>query len=452
MKDETPRDLALTILSGLSPRAGFTGSYLDEVFRNNPHLDTRDRAFISHLIQGVLRWRLRLDWIIEQSAHFPIKKITLPVLNILRLALYQIFFLDRVPESAAVNEAVKQAKVNSPRHIVAFVNGILRNICREKDKVTFPDRDRELVRYLSVFYSYPEWLVKKWIRELGVGFAEGMLSAQNRIPDPNIRANRLRVGRSELIKRLEGEGVTGKPTLYSPDGILLEGLKGRVDDLTSFREGLFQVQDQAAQITSHLLAPRRGEKILDICAGVGGKTSHLAELTGGRGEVLALDINRRRLISLEKNSQRLGIGSIRPLAADASGTLSSLFRVKFDKIIVDAPCSGLGVISRHPDGKWNRDERDIKRLALLQKKIMDGAGSLLRQGGRILYSTCTISREENEDVVKGFMESNRNISLENIKDHVPEWGRDLVDDQGFLKTFPHIHHMDGFFGALFTIK
>ena len=296
------------------------------------------------------------------------------------------------------------------------------------------------------------WVVKKWIKDWGIDFTEELLSAGNRIPVFTIRTNLLRLGRHELIERLQEEGMRAKRTPYSPEGILLEGLRGRPDELFSNRQGLFQVQDQAAQITSHLLAPQPGETILDLCAGLGGKTTHLAELTGDKGRVLALDISHRRLLSLGRNSERLGIGSITCLVADASRCLSSLIRFRFDKIMIDAPCSGWGVISRHPDGKWNRNEEDIDRLARLQGSMLDEAAYVLRSGGRLLYVTCTISKEENEVVVKDCLARHRDMSLLDIKDHVQEWCLELIDDQGFLRTFPHIHHMDGFFAALFTKK
>jgi len=213
MKEETPRNLALKVLNGLSCRTAFSGYYLDDIFRRSPHLNQRDRAFISQLVQGVLRWRLRLDWILERSSHFPLKKITPSILNILRLAIFQIFFLDRVPESAAVNEAVKQAKKNSARHVVSFVNGILRNICREKTRIRFPDRNKDPGRFLSVFHAYPQWLVKKWISELGEEFTEALLSAGNRLPAITVRTNLSRIDRTELIKHLEEKGIHGKPTV-----------------------------------------------------------------------------------------------------------------------------------------------------------------------------------------------------------------------------------------------
>jgi len=450
MKTENPRDLALKILNRLVHKTENSDNYLDDLFQHSPHLDERDRAFISHLVQGVSRWRLRLDWVIGQFTDFPLKKLEIPILNILRLALYQVFYLDRVPESAAVNEAVNQVKSNkNPRYIISFVNGLLRNICRNKDRISFPDRVREPAGYLSVFYSYPQWLVEKWIREFGKEFTENLLSSQNNLPHLNIRTNTLLVSRDKLIGYLAEEGVIGKPTPYAPEGIILEGFRGRVTELKAFKSGLFQVQDQAAIIISYLITPRPGDTLLDICAGLGGKSTHMAALMGGSGNILALDINRKRLATLVHNARRLGIDNIRSVVADASKSLSSTFNFKFDKVMVDAPCSGLGIISRHPDIKWSRDEKDIIRLSFLQKTIMNESASVIKKGGRLLFVTCTISKEENEEIVKDFLDSNSDMSLENLKKHVPDWGLDLIDDQGFFRTFPHIHHMDGFFAALF---
>lgn len=450
MKREKPRDLALKTIKRLTgkPRPG--GGYLDDLFESRPYLDQRDRAFISQLVQGVVRWRLRLDWIIGRFADLPVSKIDPHVLNILRLALFQIFFLDRVPESAAVNEAVNQARGHKKTaHTGSFVNAILRNICRQKDGISFPDRDKNRVEFLSTCYSYPEWIVKKWIRELGPESTEALLDSQNRFPGLNIRANSLKITRDALLARLREEGVEGEPLPYAPEGLLLKGFRGRVDALSAFGKGLFQVQDEAAQITSHLLGPRPGELVLDVCAGLGGKSTHMAGLMEGKGRVISLDINSRRLVNLDHTARRLGIDIIGPVAANAEKDPARLFRRTFDRIMVDAPCSGLGVISRHPDGKWNRTEKDIRRLARVQKRMLENAAGLLRPGGSMLYVTCTISREENEDVVTAFLEGRKDIRLEDLKEHVPAWGRDLINEHGFFKTLPHVHHMDGFFAALF---
>jgi 16S rRNA (cytosine967-C5)-methyltransferase len=443
MRTESPRDLALKILNSLANKTDSPDNYLDDLFQSHTYLDERDRAFIVHLVQGLFRWRLRLDWVIGQFTDFPLNRLETPILNILRLALFQIFFLDKVPESAAVNEAVKQVKSNNgPRYIASYVNGLLRNICRHKGKISFPDKDREPVSYLSVFHSYPQWLVDRWIKEFGKEFTENLLLSQNNLP-------RL-LTRDRLIEYLAEEGVTGKPTTYAPEGVILEGFKGRVTELNAFKSGLFQVQDQAAIIMSHLIAPQPSDTMLDICAGLGGKSTHMAALNGGKGNIIAVDINRRRLMTLVQNARRLGIYNIQSVVADASKSLSSALSVKFDKVILDAPCSGLGTISRHPDIKWNRDEGDIIRLSFMQKTIMNETARVIKKGGRILYVTCTISKEENEDVVEDFLVKNSDMSLENLKRHVPEWGIDLIDAHGFFRTFPHIHHMDGFFGALFT--
>jgi len=452
MKKQKPRDLALQALNRLSRKAALSDRVLDDLFRSAPDLDDRDRAFISHLFLGVLRWRLRLDWIIEQNLDFPLRKIDSSVLNILRLAVYQVLFMSKVPESAAVDEAVKQVKLKQPRHVVSFVNGILRAICRRKDAAVFPDPRKDPVLYLSRFYSYPEWLVLKWVRERGREVTENLLAAGNQIPGIVLRTNQLKVTRPELLERLEKDGILGSPTSFSPQGLRLEDLKGRVDELSSFRDGLFQVQDEAAQIASFLLAPQPGEPVLDVCAGFGGKSTHLAELMKDRGRVIALDRDARRLLSLEINRIRLGIKNVFPLTADATQEISSLFRTLFDAILVDAPCSGLGVLSRHPDAKWNKSEADLRRLADLQQTIISRAIPLLRTGGKLLYVVCTISKEENEEVVRQSLERHREIVLGDLSEEAPEWARSLIDEEGFFRTFPHKHGMDGFFAALFRKK
>jgi len=449
MKTDKPRELALMILNGQVHRPQYNDSNPEDLFRLY-RLDERDRAFVSNLVQGVLRWRLRLDWIIGQFSAFSLKKIDENILNVLRIAVYQIFFLDKVPESAAVNEAVILVKSDKrPHHIISFVNGVLRTICRRKGDIKFPDQERDRARYLSVFYSYPGWLTDKWIRELGEDITEGLFSAQNNFPDLNIRTNTLRISRDSLLEVLSRDGINAMPLSYSPEGIVLEGLRGRVDSLDAFRKGFFQVQDQAAQIASHLLSVEPGDRVLDICAGFGGKSSHLVELMGGNGQVISLDINKGRLIKLIENAERLGINNVMPVVADASMPLSTLFGCRFKRVIIDAPCSGLGVISRHPDIKWNRKKEDIPRLAAMQKAFLNASVPVIQKGGELLYAVCTISREENEEVVRDFLARNSDMSFVNLKERVSAWCLDLIDDQGFYRTYPHIHKMDGFFAALF---
>jgi 16S rRNA (cytosine967-C5)-methyltransferase len=448
MKTDKPRKLALMILNGQVHRPRLIDDTQENFFKEQ-NFDERDRAFVSNLVQGVLRWRLRLDWVIEQFSVFPLKKIDETVLNILRAALYQIIFLDKVPESAAVNEAVNLAKSEKlPRHIISFVNGLLRTVCRQNGNIKFPDRDKDRIQYLSVFYSYPQWLTDKWAKESGGDFAEALLSAQNNFPDLNIRANALRISREGLIEILSRDGIHSRPMAYSPEGLVLKGFRGRVDALDAFKKGLFQVQDQAAQIVSRLLPVRPGDEVLDICSGLGGKATNMAELMGGKGRIICVDNDRIKLIKAMENAERLGIDNLTPVVADAS-QLSSLSGNKFSRIMLDAPCSGLGVIARHPDIKWNRSAEDILRLSAIQKALINAAAAALQKGGQLLYVVCTISRQENEEVVRDFLERNSDISLVNLKGCVPEWCFNLIDDKGFYKTYPHVHYMDGFFAALF---
>jgi len=450
MKPPTPRDLALAILMTTERPDVSPDLQLDRRFRAHPHLSELDRAFTVHLVQGVMRWKLRLDWVIRQFVRFPFSKIQPGVLNILRMSLYQIMFMDRVPDSAAVDEAVRQAKSMFPGHVAGFVNGMLRQVCRTDRDRLGPRPGQDTVAYLSVLHSYPRWMVEKWVRELGMGAVGPLLEAGNRVPDLIVRANARKTDRDGLMACLKQEGIVATPTEFSPAGLRLDGLKGSAGKGGCFGRGLFQVQGEAAQICSYLLEPEAGETILDLCAGLGGKSSHLAELMEDRGRVISLDIHLGRLISMTDNFRRLGLGIIRPVAGDALGEATAPFKCRFDRVLVDAPCSGLGVLSKHPDGKWNRDEEDVKRLARLQKRLLLRAADLVAGGGRMLYVTCTISKEENEGVVEAFLEERRDVGLQDLSEVSPIWARPLIDARGFLRTYPHVHGIEGFFAALFV--
>ncbi len=439
----------MSILGREATGSGPWGDPLDGAFLRNPHLSRRDRAFVSHLVNGVWRWRGRLDWMIGRASSRPLDSISPVVLDILRIALYQVLYLDRVPESAAVNEAVKQAKARGLGHAAPFVNGLLRNLCRRHREIPFPDPDDDSVLYLAATHSYPEWLVARWVDEFGIKEAEALLQAQNRIPRLDVRVNRLKTTAAELQEELQAEGITALPLEKVPDGLCIDGFRGRVDQLASFTAGRFLVQDRAAQVAAHLLDPSPGEMILDLCSGLGGKSAHLADLTGDRARVTALDIHTGRLVNLRRTMNRLGIRCIDPVAADGTGGLDRLFKCRFDAILLDAPCSGLGVLSRHPDGKWSRSQSDPLRLASLQEALLSGAAAVLRPGGRMLFVTCTITREENEEVVEAFLEEHGDMSLVDLRGRAPEWAKVFIDKKGFFRTLPHIHHMDGFFGALF---
>ncbi|MGD9157400.1 MAG: 16S rRNA (cytosine(967)-C(5))-methyltransferase RsmB [Desulfobacteraceae bacterium] len=448
-KKDKPRELALRTLVSLDKKESYTGNYLEDIFQSNSGFDERDRAFISNLIQGVVRWKLRLDWIIDQFSKTPVKKIDHAILNILRLAVYQVLFLDRVPESAAVDTAVEQAKAQKGhQHIVSFVNGVLRNICRNKNSITFPKKSKAPVKYISSYYSFPLWLAGRCHDEFGMDSTEALFAAQNAFPSLNIRANRLRTDRDKLIKILADEGIEAVAAEYATECIILKNFSGRIERLSSFKKGLFQVQDQAAQIVSWLLNPQPGESILDVCAGRGGKSTHLQELMDGKGAVTALDTDKKRLLSLKENTERLGISGIKTVTADASKPLLPVLNQVYDRVLIDAPCSGLGTIGRHPDIKWNRTEPDIKRISRMQRKILENSAAVVKKGGLVLYVVCTYTREENRTVVDNFLARAKEYSPVNLKDCVPERAINLIDNDGFFRSYPHKHNMDGFFVAL----
>ena len=449
MADPSPRDLALQALNRFDKEGTIPRYHLEQAFRRHPAVSVKDRALAVHVTSGVLRWRLRLDWIVKQNAKFPFSKIQPQVLNVLRIALYQIFFMDRIPDSAAVNEAVNQAKSIGKAHIARFVNGILREIIRKKDTGHVPPREADPIEYYSIMYSFPQWLVRKWLTELGEGFARDLMEASNRVPDLVIRVNTLKTRRDALMEELAKEGISCFPTRYSPVGIGIRDLKRPITDLEAFQRGLFQVQGEAAQICSLLLGPQRGQRVLEVCTGIGGKASHLAEQVGGAGVVIGLDKKMGSLIRLTETCKRLGIHWVYAVAADATAGMERLFAARFRSILLDSPCSGLGVISKHPDIKWRREESHIRELAELQYRILSNSIRLLERGGALLYVTCTISREENEKVVEGLLKEHSKIRLKDLKQIAPEWAKDLVDDHGFFRTFPNLHGLDGFFAAMF---
>jgi 16S rRNA (cytosine967-C5)-methyltransferase len=449
MKIDKPRELALKTLVSLEKAGEYTGNYLEDIFSKNPGFDERDRAFTGNLIQGVIRFRLKLDYIIGGFSKTPLKKIDNTVLNILRLAVYQIYFLDRVPESAAVDRAVDQVKaLKGHQHVVPFVNGLLRNLCRNKDGIKYPDHKKAALKYLSSYYSFPAWHAQRCFDEFGLAVTEELFEAQNRFPSINIRVNRLKTSADALIKVLNDEGINAVPAEYVPDCLILENFSGRIERLASFKKGLFQVQDQAAQVIPWLLDVKPGQSILDVCAGLGGKSTHLMELMDGKGAVTSLDTDKRRLALLDENAKRLGITGIKRVVADASTPFPDDLQGAFDRVLIDAPCSGLGTIGRHPDIKWNRTEIDIKRISRIQRKILENAAEAAKSGGLILYAVCTYTREENRVVVDNFIKKNSTVSFVDIRTIVPEWGRNLIDNEGFFRSYPHRHKMDGFFAAL----
>jgi 16S rRNA (cytosine967-C5)-methyltransferase len=426
-------------------RASFPDVLLDIYFKEHPGLDPRDRALVTELVYGVLRWQGRLDWIINQQINIDPAKIAQPVRLVLRLATYQLLFLDRIPAAAAVNEAVEFTKASQPQHIVRFVNGVLRNISRKAGilKEAIPEGNPE--ERLAVRYAYPVWLIKRWLRELGDEETEAFCAASNQIPPVSIRVNMLKTTVEKMAGSLRDLGFTVESGILAPEALHLRSIRTDLSSLLQHRRGEFQVQDEASQLVSHLVQPQPGERVLDGCAGLGAKSTHLAQLMDNQGTITAVDIQGWKLTRLEENAQRLHISCIEPLEKDVREL--SRRQDPFDRILLDSPCTGLGVLRRNPDIKWKVRPKDFYRLHLIQKQMLGNVASLLKPGGVLVYATCTFSTEENETTLESFLREHPQFYLESARPYLPAGCGSTVNRAGALQTWPQRHGVDGFFAA-----
>jgi 16S rRNA (cytosine967-C5)-methyltransferase len=364
--------------------------------------------------------------------------------NVLRVGLYQLKFSDRLPAFAVVDEAVKIAKLIQPEKS-ALVNAILRNYLRRGQKIPFPSLKQNPAEYIAAFHSHPLWLVKKWIKIFGPDDTMSLCSANNEIPPLTVRVNTLKTSRKEFAQKLTDAGFTATPTNYSPDGIILTDSVGAIQNTNFFSEGFLRIQDEAAQLVSYLIHPNSAESILDACAGSGGKATHLAAILKNKGRIVAVDHNPGKITELKKDATRLGITIIETQQDDLFVGLPDSLKEKFDHVLVDAPCSGLGTLRRNPEIKWRTTEKDLPNFAAAQKVILQNASTAVKKGGRLIYCTCSLLPVENENIIDAFLARNTNFSLCHPPNSINE---QLVDSRGFYHTYPHRHNMDGFFGAI----
>ncbi len=421
------------------------GAFADALIEQaRPSFKPLDNAFILELVYGVLRNRTRLDWTLDFFSELPVQETDAWTRNILRLGAYQMFFLDRVPASAAVNTSAELAKRRGKK--TGYVNGLLRRLDRERGSVIYPGHD-DVVKRFAVLHSHPEWLVWRWVVRYGAETTATLLAANNVQAPLILRTNTLKTTREGLKASLESEGARVRESRYSPVGLELVSSPG-LQSLSAFRDGRFIIQDEAAQLVGMLLSPQPGETVLDACAAPGGKATHLAEMMRDQGVIIALESDEGRIGRIRENSRRLGTSSISPVKGDAK----TYNEGKYDKILIDAPCSGLGVLRRHPDGRWHKNEKDIEERSALQKDIIKNCSRLLKPGGALVYATCTTEPEENEDVVNDFFSGNPEFTLDDPRPFLPASAAKLVDTKGFFRTCPAEPGMDGFFGARMVRK
>jgi 16S rRNA (cytosine967-C5)-methyltransferase len=420
---------------------------LAATFRRHPLLLRRERALALELVQGVKRWEIRLDYLLGRLAPRPLKKIHPLALNLLRLGAYQLLWLDKVPARAVLSEAVKLAKLKGLAPAQGgFINALLRRLA-EGDVPPLPDASQDPARVLSLTHAHPEWLARRWLARYGPAGAAAKMAANNRIPPRAIRVNTLKTAPGVLAGRLAREGAAAAPCRFSPGGLLLTALQAAPLELPSYQEGLWLFQDEGAQLVTLLGGASPGEGVAELGCGRGGKTTHLAEAAGRRGLLLALDHHRGRLLEARRNLERWGGGNILIIRADAARPLPVKDR-SLDLAVVDAPCSALGIIRRHPEIKTRLKESDLATFPPRQLAMLEQAAALLKTGGRLLYITCTTEPEENEEVLAAFLRAHPGFRLATDPGLLPAAARVLVEPPGFFRTAPETHDLDGFFAAV----
>ncbi len=439
------RTLAFEILTTFDKNAEATLDTVMDRITEKVTMDRREMALTNALVYGVLRHRGRLDSIIDHFASRGIAKIDKKLVPILRIALFQLKFMDRIPESAAVNTAVELAKVRVAENSGRFVNALLRNALREPDQPSLEGLTPE--ERLSIETSMPLWLVEKWIQRMGFDETSALCHASNEIAPITVRTNTLKTTRAALMERLAPQVETITETSVSPFGLSFTSPKVPIFELDAFKEGLFQVQDEAAQLIAPMVNPKPGDRILDVCAGVGGKSGHLAQMMNNEGELIAMDVEGYKLQSLRREMHRLEIKSITTHVCDLTRESPDIIEGGFDAVLVDAPCSGLGVIRRNPDTKWKYFKRNATRHGKKQKSILSAAARCVRPGGTLVYAVCSIEPEENADVVTAFLEKHTEFRMTEPFDTKPEGADAFITPEGFVAPLPHKQGMDGFFAV-----
>ncbi|MGM0452742.1 MAG: 16S rRNA (cytosine(967)-C(5))-methyltransferase RsmB [Thermodesulfobacteriota bacterium] len=447
MTEPDARKTAFQVLNALDRGHTHLDHYLARGFdAGHRQMARREKNLAFAIIYGVLRWRGRLDWIIGQFARQPIQKMRPDVLNLLRIGLFQIYFLDRIPDSAAVNTAVELAKSAAPPWAVKFVNGLLRNVVRHKTAVKWPDEKADFALHLSVDQSFPKWLVSRWIARFGNDDARQLCRFLNTIPPVTVRVNTLKTDRQTLAAHLEPVAESVRPTPYAPEGVRTRGLASEINELSAFQRGDFQVQDEAAQLVAHVLGPQPGETVLDACAGLGGKTGHITQLMQDRGRLVALDVDAEKLARLSAEMDRLAVSMVETRPFDLQQPLDPGVGAGYDRVLVDAPCSGLGVIRRNPDTKWAVSAGDFDRYRHRQFRCLENVCGAVAAGGVLVYAVCSMEPEETEDVIAEFLAAHPEFSVDFSETGQAVFGP-LVDAGGFVRSLPHVHDMDGFFIA-----
>ncbi len=437
-----PREIAAEALVAILKEEGYNTAVLRKKLRQNGAMPKKDRAFVTEVVNGCLRNLYYIDFVINNVSKLKTEKMKPWILAVLRTAVYQFFFMN-VPENALCNEAVNLVKKRGLSKLAGFTNGVLRNIIRQKDTILLPKEWENPVEYLSLKYSHPQWLLKMWLHDKEYEFVKALCKENNTAADVTIVTNPLHSTNEELKRELEQEGICTKAG-YHYDMALHLSKTSDMGRLDCFLQGKFHVQDESSVTAVTVLAPQKGDVILDMCAAPGGKSFLMAEKMDNEGSIYCCDVYEHKLELLEEGAKRLGIAIINTRLQNGS-VYQPMFQNFFDKVLVDAPCSGLGLIRKKPDIRLKKTGKDIDSIVLLQRQILEQAAKYVKKGGILVYSTCTLCKKENEKNIEWFLEQYPNYKTEDITPFLPDSIHSETTKMGYITLYPHIHHTDGFF-------
>ena len=407
---QDPRHMAFSLIESAQKKFQTLDRAVEEAKERLDQMDRKDRNLCNAIVFGVFRHQGRIDHYIRHCSKISFDRMDPYVKTILRIGVFQIVFLDRVPDFAAIHTSIELAKLKAGKKASGFINAVLRNIARTHGSIALPLRDKDIAAHLEAAFSIPSWLGRRWVKRYGNEQALMLGQTLMELPRCTLRVNPLKTSRDQLISLLETQGIKAVKTQFSPLGVIVELTGYTVTDLPGFSDGFFQIQDEAAQLAAILLDPQPGNKVLDACAGLGTKSCHIALKMKNSGEVTANDTVIKKTGPLEAEAGRMGTEIIRTTGVDMTRAGINDFSGYFDRVLVDAPCSGLGVLARNPDTRWKRRPGDIERMAGLQKKILTGAANVVAPGGVLVYAVCSCEPEETLGVVERFLNKRKDYT------------------------------------------
>ena len=443
-----PRLTALQVIYQVAEKGAYANLILERKLEQNSELTAQDRHLVTELVNGTIRMLKHLDWVLDLFMKRPVSAQNPWLRNILRLSLYQLLFLEGIPDYAAINSGVELTRSKVGPGLAGLVNGVLRNIARHREEIRYPE-PHLAVDFFSVFYSQPEWLVEKLLTEYDHQQVEDMLAYFNQRPRVVLRTNTLKTDREQLIAGLARDGIIGQPSSRSPQAILVDKVERSLAQSEAYRAGLFYVQNEASMLAVNILNPQQDATVFDLCCGVGGKTTFIAELMADKGRIDAYDIHNHKINLLKSNCARLELSIVYAHQADLMNLATGSRRA--DRVLLDAPCSGLGVLNRRSDSRWRKTPQDLADLQLLQAQMLETAGHMVANGGLLVYSTCTIMKAENEDQVQAFLDKNPDFNLDGFQAEISFFPLDDQDkikaSKGMLTILPGQYGTDGMFYA-----